>query len=882
MELKPYQQDVLDDLELYLEYVQEDHDYAKAFNRFWEDKIGAYNPVTGDGMRPYKNNVPGAVHACVKVPTAGGKTFIAVNALRTIFNAFDVNKPKAVVWLVPWRNLLDQAYEALSDPDHPYRQKLNSLFNHRVGVYKKEDLLQGANFNPTVVEEQLSIFVMSFASLRARRKEDRKVFEENGQLASFADSFETTDHVLEDTDETALINVIRKLNPVVVLDESHNAETDLSVEMLKDLRPSFILDLTATPKSNSNIISTASAMALKREHMVKLPVIVYNHHDKTEVVNSALHLQSKLERLAKKEHEDGGKYIRPIVLFQAQADRDDDSTTFTKIKEQLLELQIPEEQIAIKTANINDLDGIDLMSKDCPIRYIITINALKEGWDCPFAYILASLANRSSAVDVEQILGRVLRQPGVIKHNSPLLNLSYVLTASNQFAETLDNIVDALQESGFSKRDYRQKDRKEESQEKSSDPLEQLVLGESEQKPVAEEDEPIETNRIRFSSENAEDTEIEDEIVSDIEETAVKESEEFERKIQDTGDSEAEKYNDLKHAKVTMYRMKDHFKEEALSLELPQFFIEIKGAGNELFGTESELVPLDQNYLLGDFRLSNQNAEINFSELESELYKVDLEETGNNQSTPSFARIENDRVREPLVEYIRSQPKENQVKSVAHTLIELIGSIYPIPEEDIKVYVQRILSDMNSEQLIHCIQNKYTYKDIIKRKIRALADEHAEKEFQKKVDTKKIKAHPNFKLKEQLTPGNLAPSISRSLYEREASINKFEEEILLKIHNLDNVKFWHRNLERGKGFAINGFKSNHYPDFLIYTEKGNVVIIETKGDDRDNSDSIAKNKLGKKWAELSGENYHYFMVFNHNAIEGAYNANQIRDVVSEL
>lgn len=882
MELKPYQQDVLDDLELYLEYVQEDHDYAKAFNRFWEDKIGAYNPVTGDGMRPYKNNVPGAVHGCIKVPTAGGKTFIAVNALRTIFNAFDTHKPKAVVWLVPWRNLLDQAYDALSDPDHPYRQKLNSLFNHRVGVYKKEDLLQGANFNPTVVEEQLSIFVMSFASLRARRKEDRKVFEENGQLASFADSFETSDHVLEDTDETALINVIRKLNPVVVLDESHNAETDLSVEMLKDLRPSFILDLTATPKSNSNIISTASAMALKREHMVKLPVIVYNHHDKTEVVNSALHLQSKLERLAKKEHEEGGKYIRPIVLFQAQADRDDDSTTFTKIKKQLLDLQIPEEQIAIKTANINDLEGVDLMSKECEVRYIITINALKEGWDCPFAYILASLANRSSAVDVEQILGRVLRQPGVIKHNSPLLNLSYVLTASNQFAETLDNIVKALQASGFSKRDYRKRDRRVESKEKVSDPLEQLVLGESEQKPLSENDEPIETTRIQFNPGDSAESDTEDEILSDIEQTAIKESEEFEKKIQNTSNSEAETYNDLPNAKVTMYRMKEHFKEDALNLLLPKFFIEIKGAGNSLFGTESELVLLDQENLLEDFRLSTKDVDINFSELQSELYKVDLEDSGGGQSTPSFARIEDNRIRDPLVEYILTQPQENQVKSVAHALVNLIGSIYPIPEEDIKTYVSRVLSSMNSEELIHCVQNKYTYKDLIKRKIRFLADEHAEKEFQRKVDTRKIKALPNYRLKEQITPGNLAPNITGGLYEREASMNKFEEEILLKVSNLDNVKFWHRNLERGRGFAINGFKNNHYPDFLLYTKKGNVIIIETKGDDRDNSDSIAKNKLGKKWAELAGENYRYFMVFNHNAIEDAYNANDIREIISEL
>ena len=66
---------------------------------------------------------------------------------------------------------------------------------------------------------------------------------------------------------------------------------------------------------------------------------------------------------------------------------------------------IPAEQIAIRTADVNELKNTDLMSPNCPIRYIITVNALKEGWDCPFAYILASLANKTSQVDVQQNLG---------------------------------------------------------------------------------------------------------------------------------------------------------------------------------------------------------------------------------------------------------------------------------------------------------------------------------------------------------------------------------------------------------------------------------------------------------------------------------------------
>lgn len=80
-------------------------------------------------MEPYKNNVPNAAHICIKVPTAGGKTFIAVNALHTIFSAFNPHHPKVVIWLVPWSNLLQQTVNALSNPEHPYRQKLNALFN---------------------------------------------------------------------------------------------------------------------------------------------------------------------------------------------------------------------------------------------------------------------------------------------------------------------------------------------------------------------------------------------------------------------------------------------------------------------------------------------------------------------------------------------------------------------------------------------------------------------------------------------------------------------------------------------------------------------------------------------------------------------------------
>ena len=210
----------------------------------------------------------------------------------------------------------------------------------------------------------------------------------------------------------------------MIVDESHHARSELSLEMLKNFNPCFVLDLTATPKKESNIISYVDAVQLKKENMVKLPVIVYNRDNQGEVLTDAIDLRNRLEELAQSRPEQSEQYIRPIVLFQAQPRGKEESTTFEKLRDKLVETGIPAEQIAIRTADVNELKKRDLLSPDCPIRYIITVNALKEGWDCPFAYILASLANKTSQVDVEQILGRILRLPHTTQHSHPALNMT--------------------------------------------------------------------------------------------------------------------------------------------------------------------------------------------------------------------------------------------------------------------------------------------------------------------------------------------------------------------------------------------------------------------------------------------------------------------------
>ena len=871
MELKPYQQQVINDLSLFLEQIQETKDVKEAFYNFWtkHPKTPLF-PFAGSAIEPYKNNIPRVPHICIKVPTAGGKTFIACNAIKTIFDAFQYDRPKTVVWLVPSITILDQTIKNLKDPSHPYRQKINSQFGNRVEIFDKATLLQGSGFNATSIKEQLNILVFSFDSLRAKNKDDRKVFQENGNLQSF-------ENLLDKAHEITLGSVVSYLNPVVIVDESHNAESDLSVDMLKVLNPCFILDLTATPRNNSNIISFIDALELKKESMVKLPVIVYNHQDKSEVINSALQLQKKLEIQAIDEEKKGCKYIRPIVLFQAQPkigknfkDEAEEKSNVQKLKEKLIELKIPADQIKIKTAYINEIKGEDLMSKECKIRYIITINALKEGWDCPFAYILASLADKSSAIDVEQILGRVLRQPYVVKHSFPLLNLSYVLTASSRFLETLDNIVKGLNKAGFSDKDFKLADPEKVEEVKKQEILQQLTIFPSLQETPEDITSDIDLSKIVTISGSA----TENDSVAEIEQTAIQQTEIFEKTV---AEIEANNHipmpNEIQKL-VKTYNIKDIFREQAAQIALPQFYLKVPA--NDLFGNNEEEFPLEKENLLEGFALSKADTNIAFDSITSELYKVDLD-SSKKEHTPTFVKLDGE-IKDRVMTYILDPTrKDSRVNNFTKRIMDIIGNMYPIPDKEIEKFIKRILEDFKDSQFNDLANNEYTYTDKIKLKIKSLSEVYAEKKFRDYLDTDKVFIKQLFKLPKSIMPGETSKNITKSLYEKEGSMNGFEERVINEIGNMSNIAFWTRNIEP-KGYCINGF-INHYPDFIIQTKSGKTILLETKGD---HLDAEQKIKLGELWKSKAGNNFRYFMVYERRTVDGAYKLEDFLNIIKNI
>ena len=873
--MKGYQKAVIADLTRYLELLNNTQNYIAAFRQFWREKSA---PALGT----YRDVIPGVPNLCFKVPTGGGKTFIACNAVRPIFDALPATKTKAVVWLVPSDAILTQTAKALKDTSHPYRQKIDVDFGGRVEVYTKQELLNGQNFNPIAVTEQLSVMVLSYDSFRGRGKEGLKAYQENSNLAAFAKVLGKPDSPIEKADETALFQIINQLNPLVIVDESHHARSELSLEMLENFNPCFVLDLTATPKKESNIISYVDAVQLKNEHMVKLPVIVYNRDSQPEVLIDAIDLRNKLEEIASTEYAKTGKYIRPIALFQAQPKGKEDATTFEKLRDKLVDAGVPAEQIAIRTADVNELKSTDLMSPNCPIRYIITVNALKEGWDCPFAYILASLANKTSQVDVEQILGRILRLPHTSQHTQSALNISYVLTSSNDFNNTVAHIVKGLNSAGFSDKDYRiGEPAKPQAPEQ---PEEQITLpapqGASE--PETAEDDlswlddkliGAELERRREQAKAPESTPKADTMLD----AAAEVEKAYTDAIQQTGnDPVMENLPWEMRDKVNSFQVNPQFREDIETLQVPQFFLKIE---QSLF-TDGSLELLDKEMLAEGFTLKGKAYDIDFAAADDEIREIDVRE--QDGGLPKVFKMESAEQRY-FKAWFNNLPPESRVRQCKDMMFHQLNKLNMVDAAELKAYINRIVDDMDKAQLAAMEKAPLGYAAKIRAKIETLLETHYRETFEKWLETERIVCKPSFRLPASIHPVSNTDIYARSLYTAEdGDMNKLEQKLVVELTALPNVRWWHRNIAR-QGFAINGF-IKHYPDILIMTQSGKLICAETKGEHLKNDDSREKIALGQAWRTAAGKDFRYYMVFENeeNLLPGAMSMSQFLDTVKAL
>lgn len=460
---KIYQSQVLESIEAYFKACHELPSPSIAFTatteRLW-GRGNPYNPLSG-----FPADMP---YFCLRVPTGGGKTWLAAKSVALVNTHLLRCELSVILWLVPSKPIREQTLRALRDRQHPYHTALREA-----GPITVMDLEEAKSVTRATLDTSTTIIVATRQAFQVEEEECRKVYQSCGALMHHFDNLSPTqrDELLTEGEGTdritpySLANLLRLRRPFVVVDEAHNNRTELAFDMLARFRPSGVVELTATPdleRTPSNVLHSVSAAELKAEEMIKLPVVLETEPNWQQCLADAIGRRDALHKLADEERRAGAAYLRPLVLIQSEPRRAGIETLdFERVRNELITNHgIPGSEIVVATGEEKGLEQIDagyklgIADPACPVKFVITQKALAEGWDCPFAYILVSMASLHSATAVEQLLGRVLRQPGASHRQARALNQSYAFVVSRNFAETASALRDRLVAgAGFERRE---------------------------------------------------------------------------------------------------------------------------------------------------------------------------------------------------------------------------------------------------------------------------------------------------------------------------------------------------------------------------------------------------------------------------------------------
>lgn len=461
---KIYQQQVLDSVEAYFTACHESGSspsvaFFKTTERLWQRGL-SYNPLAN-----FPADMP---YFCLRVPTGGGKTWLAAKSVALVNTHLLRSEHSLILWLVPSKPIREQTLRALRDRHHPYHAALREA-----GPVTVMDLEEAKSITRATLDTATTVIVATRQAFQVEEEECRKVYQSSGALMHHFDNLSPSqrDALLKEGEGAnqitpySLANVLRLRRPFVIVDEAHNSRTELAFDMLARFRPSGVMELTATPdleRTPSNVLHSVSAAELKAEEMIKLPVVLETEPNWQQCLADAIGRRDALHKLADDERRAGAAYLRPLVLIQSEPRRAGVETLdFEKVRNELITNHgIPASEIVVATGDEKGLEQIDadfklgIADPACPVKFVITQKALAEGWDCPFAYILVSMASLSSATAVEQLLGRVLRQPGASHRHARALNQSYAFVVSRNFSDTAGALRDRLVAgAGFDRRD---------------------------------------------------------------------------------------------------------------------------------------------------------------------------------------------------------------------------------------------------------------------------------------------------------------------------------------------------------------------------------------------------------------------------------------------
>lgn len=808
----------------------------------------AFYKIKGNSNIPYHaiHGLEDIPYVCLRLPTGGGKTFLSVHSIKLAAQHYVDKDFPMVLWLTPTSAIKEQTIETLKNPTHPNREVLDAAFNGNVAIFDIDDF---TNIRPSDIANKTCVFVSTVQSFNVKNTDIRNIYADNENLephfvsisAQFQESLEKVEAGKADAGrvKNSFANLLHIHEPIIIVDEAHKAVTELNREIMNRLNPSCILEFTATPnEKESNVLYRVSAVELKAEEMIKLPIMLTETQTWQQSLTEACLMQNKLAQTAKLEKE----YIRPIVLIQAE--NKGQETTEDKVKQYLIENEhVTAERIAIATGDEKGLDGINILDPKCPIDFVITKQALREGWDCPFAYIFCSVAQTRSLTAVEQFLGRILRMPYAKKRSQADLNKAYAYVSSACWTNSVAKLKDSLVEMGFDEQESTEFLRPEPKKLDLQTTFKATKLDTS---TLTEED------KKELSIETYMDGSVTMQIKQDISPI-----------LRDKVAKLLPKQEQIAFFTTCGFMEKKElsFSEKGAKFSVPQLCLFTEDSWNVIQDREFYL---PNGWKLLDFPAELTPADFSISH-SGKVFEIDIDGkrvTERIASSLFLRNVEDAEAAWTNLEFSRWLDREiPQIDIPQPVLLEFLRRIVDY------LTVQR---QMNINALV---RTKFLLAKAIDQKIDSYRKQAYKKGYQEQlfdlgtVETKmeySFEFGPNY-------PANLkyegSIRFNKHYYPFVGQMNDEEAQCAQLLDSLPQVKYWVRNIERypAHSFSLPTSTDRFYPDFVALLNDGRLLAVEYKGEHLVSADDAKeKENIGNLWAEKSNNKCLFTMLTKEN------------------
>lgn len=876
---KEYQNQVLESVQHYFQACHEFENASQAFyattERLW-GKGQTYNALNGFALdMPY---------FCLRVPTGGGKTWLASKSVALV-NKYFLRVPQSVIlWLVPSKTIREQTISALKNKQHPYSSAL-----HEAGEITVMDIEEAKSITRSTIITSTVVIVATRQAFQVEEEESRKVYQNNGALMHHFEhlTVEQKSELLTDgegeslTVPNSLANVLRLHRPFIIVDEAHNSRTELAFDMLARFNPSGIMELTATPdmqRTPTNVLHSVSAAELKAEEMIKLPIVLETESNWQQCLAYAIGKRENLEHLAKEEQRQGAAYLRPIVLIQAEAKSKVRETLdiYAVLKELETNQNIPRDQIALATGDEKELEEIEckypkgILDSACKIKYVITQKALAEGWDCPFAYILVSMASVQSSTAVEQLLGRILRQPNAAHRNNPQLNQSYAYVVSRNFSDTANALRDSLvQGAGFDVKEAAEFVKAGTGEQARLDfgnpkfivkPVTIALPEKPDLKVVATEVK----KKVEWNNKTKELT-----IITPL---TKEETVELTKSVsQQESIQQIETGAEVSRQSIEFFQTPAELGKE---FKVPLLALSVQGE-LQLFD-DPEVLEYPWNLTTVDAKVLQDDVSIlNSAYSSNDVGELDIDEAKGKLKVKFLPKLQRD------LGLVYKPENWDEVKLAAWLCKNILEEslTHEAKRNFVLAWVNDLLSQENFD-LARANTQKFIIRQLIEKRIQVLRKEAIHQAYQNFLfgndDDHQIALSNETEYQFNFHPNAYAPSkdddgqygeyaFRKHYYGRIGAFDSGEEFACACWLDQQAVKgkieFWVRNLVRkeGSSFYLQKGDGRFYPDFVCKLPDGKILIVEYKGADKWEA-AKDDRQIGELWADLSGGQCKFIMI----------------------